>query len=393
MRYSLSLFAQILQIIPRADFESLVRETGAERDAKGFTCWAQFVAMLFCQLGQARSLREISDGLKTTCGKLNHLGLKQAPPKSTLGYANEHRPCELYERLFLRLVDTCRAHSPGRKRKFRFKNRLLSLDATVMDLCLSLFPWAQFRQTKGAVKLHLLLDHDGYLPCFAVITDGKTYESTVARTLKLPKGSIVVMDRGYCDYELYYDWLQQGVYFVVRLKGDTAYEVVEDRPLPQRRRILADQLIRFTVPKSKRRCPAILRRIVVWDADNQQEIALLTNHFEFGATTIAQVYRDRWEIELFFKLLKQNLRIKTFVGTTPNALKTQIWTALIAILLLKYLQFRSRIEWPLCRLVALLRWNLFSYRDLWGWLDDPFGTPPEPPVEQLSFTFGTAGGG
>jgi len=390
MRYNASLFCQILQIIPGQTFHRLVKETGSERHSKGFSSWAQCVGMLFCQLAQAKSLREISDGLAATCGKLNHLGLKAAPAKSTLAYANEHRPWELWQRLFYELLDVCRAESPGKKRKFRFKNKLFSLDATTIDLCLSLFPWANFRQTKGAVKLHLLLDHDGYLPVFAMITDGKTHEVHTLRLLDLPKGSILVCDRGFTDYEMFHQWTQAGIFFVMRLKSSADFTVIQERPVPQRGNVLADQLIEFNGWASRKKCPIALRRIVVWDDKSQSEIGLVTNHFDFGPTTIGQVYRDRWEIELFFKLLKQHLRIKTFVGTSPNALKTQIWTALIAVLLLRYLQFRSRCDLPMCRLVALLRWNLFAYRELWAWLDNPFEDPEEPPPAQLRLEFGTA---
>jgi hypothetical protein len=387
MKFTTNLFSQILQIVPRLTFARLVHQCQAERNTKGFSSWDQFVAMLFCQLAQAKSLREISDGLAVTCGKLNHLGLRTAPNKSTLSYANAHRPWQLYQDIFFHLRNLCHDESPGKKKKFRFKNKLLSLDSTTIDLCLSLFPWAHFRQTKGAVKLHLLLDHDGYLPDFAVITDGKAHDVTTARYFTLPAGSIVAVDRAYCDFELFWKWNESGVYFVTRLKGNAAYKVVENRPLPQRSNVLADQIIRFTGPKTSLKYPGLLRRVLVWDEDNQREIQLLTNHLRFGATTIGNIYRDRWEIELFFKVLKQYLKIKTFVGTTPNALKTQIWTALIALLLLKYLQFRSRCNLALCRLVALLRLNLFSYRNLWDWLDDPFETPPVLPNPQLELPF------
>jgi len=387
MKFTTSLFSQILQIIPRVSFSRLVHECRAERHAKGFSSWDQYVAMLFCQLAQAKSLREISDGLAVTCGKLSHLGLSAAPAKSTLSYANAHRPWQLYQNAFFHLRDFCRSESPGKKKRFRFRNKLLSLDSTTIDLCLSLFPWANFRQTKGAVKLHLLLDHDGYLPDFAVITDGKTADVITARHFTLPTGSIVAVDRAYCDFELFWQWNNSGVYFVTRLKGNAVYEVVHNRPLPQHRNVLADQFIRFTGLVTKKKYPELLRRVVVWDEENQREIELLTNHHRFGATTVGRIYRDRWEIELFFKVLKQHLKIKTFVGTSSNALKTQIWTALIAVLLLKYLQFRSKYNLPLCRLVALLRLNLFSYRNLWDWLDDPFETPPELPDPQLRLAF------
>ena len=383
MSYNTSLFAQILKVVPGTVFARAVRETKSERHSKGFFCWNQFVAMLFCQFAQSKSLREICDGLRVTCGKLNHLGLRAAPPKSTLAYANAHRPWELYQAIFFYLLKVCQAESPGKKAKFRFKNKLFSLDASTIDLCLSLFPWAKFRQTKGAVKLHLLLDHDGYLPTFAVVSEGNVHEINVAWQVSLPKGSIVAVDRGYCDYALFEAWNAQGVFFVTRQKDNAAFEIVEDRKLPERRNIRADQIIRFTGYYARKHFAGTLRRIVVWDEKNEREIILLTNHLTFGATTISEIYRDRWEIELFFKVLKQHLKIKTFVGTSANALKTQIWTALITILLIKYLQFRSKCGWALCRLVALLRLNLFSYRNLWDWLDNPFDVIPEQPPFQM----------
>ena len=387
MQFTTNLFGQILQILPRSTFLRLAHENKVERNAKGFSSWDQYVAMLFCQFAQAKSLREISDGLAVTCGKLNHLGLHTAPNKSTLSYANIHRPWVFYQNLFLHLRDLCYSESPGKKKKFRFKNKLFSLDSTTVDLCLSLFPWADFRQAKGAIKLHLLLDHDGYLPEFAIITDGKTTDVKTAYHFNLPAGSIIAVDKAYCDFKLFWKWDKSNIYFVTRLKDNAAYTVIENNPVPENGNVLTDQVICFTGPKTRFRYPGLLRRVVVWDEQNEQETVLLTNHLTFGANTISWIYRDRWEIELFFKVLKQHLKIKTFVGTTPNALKTQIWTALIAILLIRYLQYRSKCNLPLCRLVALLRLNLFSYRNLWDWLDDPFETPPEIPDPQLEFAF------
>jgi len=387
MQFTTNLFSQIIHIIPRASFTQLVNESGAERYAKGFSSWDQNVAMLFCQLAQAKSLREISDGLAVTCGKLSHLGLSAAPAKSTLAYANAHRPYQLYQNAFFQLLDLCRQESPGKKKKFRFKNKLLSLDSTTIDLCLSLFPWAKFRQTKGAVKLHLLLDHDGYFPDFAIVTDGKQPDVSVARQFTLPTGSIVAVDRGYCDFDLFAQWNHSGVFFVTRLKENAAFEVIEDYEAPAHSNVLVDQDICLTGAQTCLKYPQHLRRVVVRDPETGKDIELLTNLFHLSAATIGQIYRDRWEIELFFKVLKQHLKIKTFVGTSPNALLTQIWTALIAILLLRYLQFQSKYNLPLCRLVALLRLNLFSYRNLWDWLNNPFETPPEEPDSQLRFVF------
>lgn len=372
-----SLFSQILSLFQRPDFVGHVRALNAEYRAKGFTCWEQFVAMLFCQLAHARSLREIADGLQCCEGKLKHLGLAQAPKRSTLSYANAHRPWELFERLFYDLLAQCQALSP--QRKFRFKNRLLSLDSTTVELCASMFDWARWRQTKGAVKLHLLLDHDGHLPVFAHVTDGKTGDVTVAQTLDLPKGSIVAIDRGYVDYRLFTRWTRQGVFFVTRLKSNADIARVESRPVPGRGNVRADELVRLQPFVAGRPDLADLRCVTVWLEDKQEELVLLTNNFALAASTIAAIYQQRWQIELFFKLLKQQLKIKTFVGTTANAVRIQIWTALIAVLVVRYLQFRSRFPWAVSNLVALLRWNLFSYRDLWEWLNRPFDTPPLAP--------------
>ena len=382
-----SIFSQILQLFSKREFFEMVSETRAAKGAKGFSCWDQFVAMLFCQLGQAHSLREICGGLASYFGKARHLGLQGAPKRSTLSYANEHRPWELYEKVFYRLLGTCRQLDFG-KRRFRFKNKLFSMDATVIELCASLFDWARFRQTKGAVKLHLLLDHDGYLPVFAHITEGSVHEVNVARTMNLPSGSIVALDRGYVDYKLFWKWTRQGVFFITRQKDNARYRIVEEKPIPANRNILRDQLIEFEGFYSQENYPGKLRRLEVWDDENERVIVLLTNHLGFGATTIAGAYKERWQIEVFFKVIKQNLRIKTFVGTSKNALLIQVWTALIAVLILKYLKYRASFSWSLSNLVAMLRYNLFSYRDLWSWINNPFEPPPLAVIgEQLSLNW------
>ena len=376
MKASCSMFSQILKLVPRVDFERLVQKTGAERGAKGLSSWSQFVAMLFCQLGRAHSLREIEGGLKSCEGKLSHLGI-EATARSSLSYANGHRPWQLFEHVFYELLERVRG-SVALPRKFRFKNKLVSLDSTVIDLCLSMYDWAKFRRTKGAVKLHLVLDHDGYLPCFGVITDGGVHDVKVAQQLSFAPGTVVVDDRGYNDYGLFGRWTAQGVFFVTRLKHNAQYEVVETHAPPQNRGILCDQTIRLTGLGAQEKCPHLLRRVEAVREDTGETLVFLTNHHKLGASTIAAIYKDRWSIELFFKALKQNLKIKTFVGTSPNAVKTQIWCALISMLLLRYLQLRSRFGWSLSNLVALLRMNLFTHRDLEAWLNEPFGVPPDP---------------
>ena len=382
-----SLFNQLLQHFPRTEFAALVKKHGAERAAKGFACWTQFVSMLFCQLGRADSLREICNGMACCLGRLVHLGIAQAPRRSTLSYANEHRPAALFEELFWTALARFRDQQDlgARKHKFRFKNKLLSLDSTTLSLCLTLFPWAKFRRAKGGVKAHVLLDHDDYLPAYVLLTEAKRSDVKLADSFSLNAGSIVTMDRGYTDYALFGRWTLAGVFFVTRMKDNAVFTVEAEFEVPENRNIRADQIIQLTGVQAQADCPGPLRRVVVWDADNEREIVLLTNLLDFGATTIAAIYKERWQIELFFKALKQNLTVKSFVGTSENALRIQIWTALIAMLLLKWLHHLSKANWSLSNLASMLRLNLFTYRELTKWLHNPMETPPLPPVaEQLT---------
>lgn len=384
-----SIFAQMMSFVPRMEFEAAVREHQGDRHQRGFECWTQFIAMMFCQLGRAQSLAEITGGLAASEGKLKHLGVDEPPKKSTLSYANAHRPWELYQSVFERLYQRCRGEFEHRGgRKFRFKNKLLSLDATVIPVSLSAFDWAHYRRAKGAVKLHLVLDHDGYLPQFAVVTEGSKHEIQVARGLHFEPGTIVVMDRGYADSDWFLRLSREGVYFVTRLKDNAEYGIVEQRPVPEDQTIVRDEVILLT--RIQEAGPkALMRRIEVRVEDQQETLVFLTNNLKLAASTIAAIYKDRWQIELFFKALKQSLRLRTFVGTSANAVSIQIWTALIAMLLVKYLQLRSTFGWSLSNLVALLRHQLFVYRDLMSWLHEPFAPPIEPAVPlQLSLGLG-----
>jgi len=373
-----SMFAQALSLVNRHDFERLAREHRTEEAAKGFTSWEQFVALMFSQLAGAHSLREIYGGLASCMGKLAHLGgMKKAPPRSTLSYANQHRPWEFFQSVFYRVLAEAQALARTKGRKFRFKNPLYSLDSTTIDLCLEVFDWARYKRAKGAVKLHLLLDHQGHLPCWAHISDGKTGDIAAARMLSLPAGAVVAMDRGYTDFRLFDSWCARGVFFVTRMKEGTRHEVTEARAVPSAGSALSDETIRLTGQGAEGKCPHLLRRVVVWDEKGEREIVLLTNNFRWAARTIGAVYKARWQIELFFKALKQNLRVKTFLGTSENAVKSQLWTALTAMLILKYLQLRSCLSWSLSNLAALFRMNLLVYKDLWDWIDGPFGAGVE----------------
>ena len=372
-----SMFSQILQWFPRLEFEAAVREHKAERHARGFTCWQQFVAMLFCQLGHAQSLREICGGLAATEGKVRHLGMRESPKATTLSYANAHRPWQLYQTLFYRMLARCQdeALSQG-QRRFRFKHKLLSLDATMVELCAESFDWAKYKQTKGALKLHLVLDHDGYLPCYAVITEGRTADVTEARKMHFQPGTLLVFDRGYSDYTWWLALTRGGVNFVTRLKDSAVYGVVENRPVPDGSNVLRDEVI-LLVSQQELGPEARLRRIEVRVEEKNQNMVFVTNNLKLAARTVARIYKERWQIESFFKALKQGLKVKTFVGTSENAVQIQIWTALIAMLILKFLKLKSTFGWSLSNLIALLRQQLFVHRDLWRWINDPFQSPPE----------------
>lgn len=375
-----SLFCQILRFLDRNEFEHHVRKRKAEYKAKGFSCWQQFVAMLFCQFARANSLSEITKGLATCEGKLVHLGIK-APGKSTLAYANTKRPWELYQDMFFTMLGKAQILASEQKRKLRFKKKLYSIDATVIDLCLKMFKWAHFRTAKGALKLHMRLDHDGYLPDYAVITEGKRHESRVVRRFSFTADSVTVFDMAYTDFKFFGDLCRKGAYFVTRLKENAVYHVVEYLKLPQNRPVIEDAIIELDGFYSAQKCPFRLRIVTYYVKRLNRTFTYLTNNLEWGATTIADIYEERWNIESFFKMIKQHLKIKTFVGTSENAVHIQIWTALIAILILKYLQLKSKIGWAMSTLSSLLRMNLFTYRDLWQWIDEPYNTPPLKPLD------------
>jgi hypothetical protein len=390
MSKNTSLFAQVLHFFPMLEFTELVHKHNAEYKAKGFTCRQQLVSMLFCQLGKANSLSEIVYGLRTCEGKLQHLGI-EAPKKSTLAYVNEHRPWQLYQSVFFSLLDKTRLLAATHKRKFRFKNKLYSMDSTIIDLCLSMYEWAKFRRTKGAIKLHLRLDHDGYLPDYGIITDGKQADVKIAKHFNFTPGSITVFDRGYNDYKLFAKICGNDAYFVTRLKTNADYVIVGDRSIPENAKgVLSDKLIQVNGYYAEKNCPYVLRIVDFYDEEHDRTFQFLTNNLKLSAVTIAEIYKERWAIELFFKMLKQYLKIKTFVGTSVNAVKTQIWTALIAMLILKYLQLKSTYGWSLSTLSALLRMNIFTHRDLWAWINNPFQIEPESEmqVEQMALNLG-----
>ena len=373
MAHHNTVFAQLLKLVSRHEFESLANQHHCGRKLRKMTRWAQFVAMATAQLSGRNSLRDVVSNITAQARKLYHLGIR-CVSRSSLSRVNESQPYELYEALFAKLLARCQSRAP--KHPFKFKNKLYSLDASTIDLCLSVFPWAKFRATKGAVKLHVGLDHNGFLPAFVAITDGKTHDITAARALKLPKGSIVVMDRGYNDYAWYNQLNNNDISFVTRLKTNARYRVIERRRVLKNKGLTSDQTIELTGAKAKN-CPIRLRRIGYKDADTGIHYIFLTNNFTLAASTIADIYKARWQIELFFKWIKQNLKVKSFLGTSKNAVMTQIWIAICVYLLLSYIKFLNHIQSSLQQILRLLQLNLFERRDL---LELLRGDPPEPLV-------------
>jgi len=387
MKRFCSIMSQLLQIFPRGEFQEEVRKTRAERHARGFESRDHFVAMLYCQLADAQSLREIVGGLASCEGRLEQWGIT-APKKSTLAYANQHRPWQLFQNVYYRTFERCRGEL-GMKTKFRFSNRLLSIDSSVVTLCSEIFPWATWSRQKGAVKLHVTLDHASYMPEAMVITTGKYSELTVARRRRYVRGTILVMDRGFVHFGWFRELTKDGVWFVTRAKKAMSYQVVESRPVTSGTVVNSDERIRLTSGTGSKAYPDILRLVTITTAEGET-LQFLTNNMTLASLTIAEIYKDRWQIETFFKLIKQNLRIKTFIGTSANAVWTQIWTALIAMLVIKYLQLKARHGWSFSNLVYFLRMNLLVYRDLWAWLDNPFTPEPResPPLQPMQFGFG-----
>ncbi|MCP5274250.1 MAG: IS4 family transposase [Burkholderiales bacterium] len=370
MAHCNTILSQILKFVSRHEFESLANRHHAGRSFRTATRWSQFVTMAMAQLSGRISLRDIVGNVSAQAHRLYHLGSAKLT-RSNLARMNENKPYSLYEALFGKLLHHCQYLAPGHQ--FRFKNILYSLDASTIDLSLSVFPWADFRSTKGAIKLHVGLNHNGYLPEFAVITDGKTSDIEVGRTLAFPTGSIVAMDRGYIDYAWFNQLTNNGVYFVTRLKSNACYKVIERHPIQKNKGVVSDHTIMFTGNDALKKCPIPVRRIVYRDQETGKQYTFLTNHFKLAARTIADVYKARWQVELFFKWIKQNLKIKSFVGTSKNAVMTQIWIALCVYLLIAFIKFQSKIQISMQQIVRLLQLNLFEKRDLMALLR---GDPP-----------------
>lgn len=375
---NINLFSQIISRLDRNLFKSIVKKRETDKHHKGYNSWTHLVSMLFCQFAKSQSVRDISNGLKSATGNLNHLGIQKAPSKSTISYQNKKRDWQLFKDYYYNLLSHLGQQMNVKQTKFRIKSKIFLLDSSTISLCLSLFDWAKYKTAKGAVKLHTLLDYDGNLPAYVNITDGKTADNKGAYDVPLLANSVIVADRYYNDFSLLNVWDSKSVYFVIRHKENLRFSSIKEIELPENRHqhILKDEIIVLTGSQTKKKYNKRLRRVAIWDDENKQIIELITNQMSWTANTISELYRSRWQIEIFFREIKQLLHIKSFIGTSENAVMIQIWTALITILILKYLKAIAKYGWRLSNLVAFIRLNLFVKIDLQKWLDKPFDEPP-----------------
>ena len=379
-----TLFSQIISKIDRLKFSILVKEKQTDKHQKGYNSWTHLVSMLFCQFAKSRSVRDISNGLRSATGNLNHLGIDKAPSKSTISYQNKHRDWKLFKEYYYQLLGSLGQQAGFKQVKFKIKSKIFLLDSTTISLCLSIFDWAKYKTAKGAVKMHTLLDFDGNLPAYVNITNGKTADNKGVYDIPLLKGSVIVADRYYNDFSLLNIWDSKGVYFVIRHKENIRYTVIKENELPENRHqhILKDEIIGLRNSSSKVKYPKELRRVVIWDDVNQQVVEIITNQMSWCSNTISELYKNRWQVEIFFREIKQLLHIKSFIGTSENAVMIQIWTALITILILKALKAMAKFNWHLSNLVAFIRLNMFVKINLQQWIDKPFEINDELPLEK-----------
>lgn len=381
---NITLFSQIISKLNRNSFTKIVRERQTDKHQKGYNSWTHLVSMLFCQFAKSQSVRDISNGLRSATGNLNHLGIQKAPSKSSVSYQNKHRSWEMFRDYYFQLFEHLGQQARFKQVKFRIKSKIFLLDATTISLCLSIFDWAKYKTAKGAIKMHTLLDYEGNLPAYVNISDGKTADNKGAYDIPLVKRSVIVADRFYNDLTLLNIWDSNQVFFVIRHKENMQYVTIKENNLPEDRHqhILIDEIIELKNEGSRKKYPKKLRRVVVWDDKNKQTIELITNQMKWSCNTIAELYKNRWDIEIFFRDIKQLLHIKSFIGTSKNAVMIQIWTALITILILKVLKALAKYNWHLSNLVAFIRLNMFVKIDLQRWLDKPFEDDVGPPVIQ-----------
>jgi len=376
---NITLFSQILQQVNRKYFKVTVKQYKTDKHNKGINSWTHLVTMLFLHLAKANSIREVTNGLKSITGNLNHLGINaKTPSKSSLSYINKHRDWRMFREFYFMLKNDLQNKGFLKCKMFNeVDKKIYLLDSTVISLCIKVFDWATYRKQKGAIKLHTLLDYDGLMPSYLFMTKGSQADVKHAQYMNMPPNSVIVADRAYEDFKMLFSWNSKNIDFVLRLKKSINYNSLLEKELPEddQENILIDEEIELKEEKTHTNYPGKLRRIVVFDKVNNQSIELVTNNFNWTASTVAELYQQRWQIEIFFKELKSHLKIKSFIGTNENAMFIQIWTALISLLLLKHLRNIAEYPWALSNLIAFLRMNLFVKISLMQWLNEPFHPP------------------
>jgi hypothetical protein len=382
MGYSSTIFRQILNLLPQDAFNRHVEEQGANRYSKHFKCWSQLIANLYAQASGKKSLRDIETGLRINYPNWHHLGIKGIS-RSQLSYVNQRRDWRLFENLFYQTYHRLRGAFGSR---FRFKNPVKILDSTLIKLCLSSFPWATFRQNKGALKLHFLLDQRSQIPDVVVLSEGHKHDVAVARSHEwnLSPDSILLTDRAYIDYKWLHSLHCRRVLFVCRAKSNIHYEDLGQHRPSVDEDVLDDFQILLKSSASFMKYPDRLRLVVYYDRKNKKELSFLTNIMNLPATAIANLYKSRWDIEEFFRWIKQNLKIKTFLGTSENAVLIQIWSAMIYYLLLNYIKYQAKYSFDLLHLTRVLKETLFRNLNLIELLRLrlPIARAPDNPTQQ-----------
>lgn len=368
MSHISTIFSQILKFVPRHEFSSMEKEYDKPRRKGAMTRWTQFIAISAAQLTGRSSLRDIESTLSRQEHLRYHLG-NSSVKKSTLSRANQTLTADFFQSLFGKLYARCQQASPTHK--FRFKRKLFSLDASLLDVSLKVFPNAEYNKMKAAYKLHLGLDHEGLIPAFAAVTVGKVGDQTAAKAMAFPKGSVVVFDKGYSSYEWHNSLTNKGIFWVTRIRGNAKHKVIERREVNKRQGVTSDQTIVYTSDRSRKYNLDAVRRIGYTDKETGKHYVFITNHFDWSAKTIADIYKQRWQVELFFKWIKQNLKIKAFIGNSDNAVITQVMIALCMYLILSFIKFQSRIGQSLQQMIRLIQTNLFSRRSLVELLQPP----------------------
>ena len=354
------IFAQLLGLLSRYEFNKCVSRYDGNRRVRSFSCWDQFLVMLFAQLAYRESLRDIESCLRAMPRQLYHLGIRGAVSRSTLADANENRPWRIWADFAMVLIAHARRLHEGEAVAGRLKAAVYVFDTTTIDLCLTLFPWAQFRRKKSAVKLHTLLDLRGNIPCFINVSAGSVHEVNLLDELNLEAGAYYIMDRGFIDFRRLHRFALEQAFFVLRCKDNQDYRVIESRPVDRNRGLGADQTIKLRNPRTRKHYPSPLRRITFTDAKTGKSFVFLTNNFTLAASTFPKLYKSRWQVELFFKWIKQYLRIKTFFGTSPNAVKTQVWIAISAYVLVLIAKREMKLAPPMGEILQVLSLMLFE---------------------------------